>query len=784
MIEKVWQMADITIIGNAIVDVTVRPVTDDILKNSSTPVETIRIAYGGDALNEAVSLAHFGKAVELITNLGDDDAGRRVISHLKQNHVDTEKIIVRKDVETSVNIVLVEGSGERHFLTVPTGSQRKLCEEDIMGSLDAIGGIVSFASIFVSHALDIGALTRIFAKIKERGSVLCVDMTTPKHGERLEDMRELLQYVDYIFPNEKEISMLTGCQDPVQNARLLTEAGVGHGVIKCGAKGCVIADGECVRTIPAYPVERCVDTTGAGDSFVSAYLWALSEEWSDFDAACFAVAASSLTVEQIGGAAGTHSVEAAMERYETVKKRAASIGGAAGTHSAEAAMERYEIVKKGAVAMGAVTMTETAEIKNKERMEEVSERQAAFLQHGDDVLTDRHNPPIVLPDYDHCVLSTVSSILKYYQVQTPYTSLPALDQKLAETSYKNVVLLVLDGLGEYNLHTISPDGFLAAHEADCVTSVYPSTTTAALTTYYSGLPPYETGWIGWSQYFKEYGRALDMFSQRESYEHKPLADTKRDVIKECMNYDLICTRIEAASPHVEAYDLAPEYTRVRGGKQRYANDIDALMQEIRTLCSRQQDTFIIAYCDNPDGLFHANGTDAPVSQDFVLDAQRKIQALASELSEDTLLIVTADHGHKNTSITYEIMDYPEIWECLVMPPSLEARAVVFQVKEQMRGEFEARFQNAFGDDFMLMRTEEFLERHFLGYGKKHPKIDDFLGNYMALSVKSAAFRLGTWLGEPKKKRLSTHGGLTKEEMEVPVILIPGEGRKNDVADQA
>ena len=90
----------------------------------------------------------------------------------------------------------------------------------------------------------------------------------------------------------------------------------------------------------------------------------------------------------------------------------------------------------------------------------------------------------------------------------------------------------------------------------------------------------------------------------------------------------------------------------------------------------------------------------------------------------------------------------------------------------MREVFEERFNKIFGKEFWLMTKEEFLDKyHFLGFGEKHYKIDDFIGNYMALSVAGSIIRLETFLAEGKPVKKSTHCGLTKEEMEVPVIVV-------------
>lgn len=377
---------------------------------------------------------------------------------------------------------------------------------------------------------------------------------------------------------------------------------------------------------------------------------------------------------------------------------------------------------------------------------------------------------IIMPNYEHSILNTITSILKYYNVNTPYSSLEILDNKLNK-KYKNVILLILDGMGSHLLEKLSPDGYFNKNQIDCVTSVYPSTTTAALTTYYSGKPPYETGWIGWSQYFKEYGRTIDMFSHKESYLGQLPNYSRLNVFENIMSYSTIFDKIEESSRNVKAYEVTPLYSERRSNRTLTADNLDELIDHINILCQTPDEKFIMAYSDNPDGLLHKFGTTSLEVQSFILSAEEKIKKLYNELPKDSILIISADHGHKDVEKAYTLLDYPEIQECLIIPASIESRFIAFWVKENMKKEFEERFNKIFEDEFILLTKEEFLDKHFLGFGKKHPKIDDFLGNYVALSISTSMIRIESFLAEGKPIKKSTHCGLSKEEMEVPVIVI-------------
>ena len=279
------------------------------------------------------------------------------------------------------------------------------------------------------------------------------------------------------------------------------------------------------------------------------------------------------------------------------------------------------------------------------------------------------------------------------------------------------------------------------------------------------------GWIAWSQYFKEYGRSIDVLPNTDSYTGESYKNAKMDA-QDLIKYIPIYEQIENASANVKAYEINPSHCDSRSKRSINADTIDVLCDSIEAICKNTDKNFILAYNDNPDGLLHKYGCESSEVKEFVLDAEKKIENLYYKLQDvNTLLIISADHGHKDIEKVYEIMDMQDIQDCLIIPPSLEARCTVFWVKEEKKSEFEKIFKERFSEDYLLYTKAEFLGKDFLGIGNKHRKIDDFIGNYIAVSIKGASFKLGTFICKEKPEKKSTHCGLSSDEMEVPLIIV-------------
>ena len=296
---KVSKDLDVMIIGAAIVDLPLRPVSKEVFDVVSYPVDGIAMTIGGDALNESTIITRLGHKVALMSCIGVDVAGAFVLSHCERTGIDTKYIKQDPAIDTSINVGLVAADGERTFITNRQGSLWKFKYEDL--DMSALKGakILSFASIFNNPLFDNKALA------KEEGMIICADMVSPRLNEKLEDITEALSYVDYFFPNFEEASEMTGETDEAKVADKLYACGVKNVIMKIGKRGCYIrnADGAMIvdRT-QAYIASALRvplgSTVGAGDAMVGGMCVALAHGMDTPDILRSGVASSARWIAQ------------------------------------------------------------------------------------------------------------------------------------------------------------------------------------------------------------------------------------------------------------------------------------------------------------------------------------------------------------------------------------------------------------------------------------------------------------------------------------------------------
>lgn len=166
------------------------------------------------------------------------------------------------------------------------------------------------------------------------------------------------------------------------------------------------------------------------------------------------------------------------------------------------------------------------------------------------------------------------------------------------------------------------------------------------------------------------------------------------------------------------------------GDNKY-DDLDDMINIIRTECCKEGKKYIYAYDDEPDNTMHDLGPDSNEVKELIKARNYKVEKLCNEL-DDTIVIVVADHGHIKVDNIY-LKDYPKIINMLERTISLEQRAISFKIKDNMHQEFEKKFNEYFGKYFNLYTKKEIIESNLFGLGEENILFRSAIGDYIAIA---------------------------------------------------
>ena len=361
---------------------------------------------------------------------------------------------------------------------------------------------------------------------------------------------------------------------------------------------------------------------------------------------------------------------------------------------------------------------------------------------------------LVLPDYENCIANLPNSVLKKFGLETVGSSLPLADQYMVK-KYKNIVVLLLDGMGTHILEKhLEKDGFFRSHLKGTYKSTFLSTTVSATTSALSGLQPCEHSWLGWDCYYPQVDQNVTVFLNTIQGTETQVADY--NVPWTVTPYENVAARMNRQGK--TGYIVAPFI-------EPYPQSLEEICSKVKTLCDQPEEKYIYAYWNEPDGLLHRHGCDSDIVHNAMIEMEATVKDLFESL-DDTLLLITADHGHLDTEATI-ITDHPKIMDCLERMPSLEPRVLNLFVKEEQKECFETEFQKEFGEKFVLLTTEEALELNLWGTRIPHKEFRSMLGNYIAIATGNLS------IFNDEEVWLSMHGSLTPEEMLIPLIVLEG-----------
>ena len=287
------ELYDVAAIGNAIVDV-IAPATDAFLRDQAMDkgammlVDEVRSAAlyaamapgieasGGSAGNTIAGIASFGGRAAFLGKVADDQLGG-VFTHDMRAigaHFDTPPLVGGK--ATAVSMINVTPDGERTMSTF-LGASTEFTTEDIDPAVIEGAKIVYLEGyLFVAEPAR-----RAFAKAaglaRASGRMIAITLSdgfvVERHREALLGFLET--QVDLVFANDTEVMALFQTDD-FDTAVDQLRAKVKIAAVTRGAEGSVIAAAGETFAVPVFPVEKVVDTTGAGDQYAAGFMFGLA----------------------------------------------------------------------------------------------------------------------------------------------------------------------------------------------------------------------------------------------------------------------------------------------------------------------------------------------------------------------------------------------------------------------------------------------------------------------------------------------------------------------------
>ena len=290
---------DVLGIGNAIVDVIARTEEDFLLKQGmhkgtmalidEARAQAIYAAMGpaietsgGSAANTIVGLASLGSRSAFIGKVKDDELGRTFAHDIRAAGAAYTTPPASDGPSTARCYVLVTPDGERTMNTY-LGAAQDLHPADIDAELVAASAVLYLEGYLWDPKNAKDAFVKAAKIAHEAGRTValslsdafCVDRW---RAEFLQLMRS--RTVDLIFANEAELHSLYQTSD-FDSAVAALRPDVSTAVVTRSEKGCIVLGPDGIEAVPAFPVERVVDTTGAGDLFAAGFLSGLARGADD-----------------------------------------------------------------------------------------------------------------------------------------------------------------------------------------------------------------------------------------------------------------------------------------------------------------------------------------------------------------------------------------------------------------------------------------------------------------------------------------------------------------------
>ena len=341
---------------------------------------------------------------------------------------------------------------------------------------------------------------------------------------------------------------------------------------------------------------------------------------------------------------------------------------------------------------------------------------------------------------------------------------------------RHVVLLVVDGLGQAQLDS-GPAPALRASRRGTMTSVFPSTTASAVTTFLTGLAPVEhalTGWFMWLRELDSVVAPLPFTTRAGGTDLASLGVSPADVFIGPNVFERVRADCHAVQP-AELVDSSYSRAHTRGAAPRGFEGLDGLVDSILDIVGHaRRRTYVSAYWPVLDTLSHEFGASSVEARRHLAEIDLHFARLRTALAgSGTLLVVTADHGFVDIrpESRLDADSVPGLAPMLSQPLCGEPRLAYCYVRDERRGDFVERAVEGLAGAARVVDSASMIEDGWFGLADPHPRLRERVGDH-ALVMRDG-YAICDRVGDEKPvHHIGVHGGVSREEMQVPLVVVP------------
>ena len=292
----------VVVIGGANIDFKGRPY-EKLIRKTSNPGE-VNVNFGGVSRNIAHNLALLGVPVTLLSAVGDDEWGRKLLEETGKGGgkgragVQINNVIKSSKVQTGMYLVILNEKGEMNVAI----SDMQVLEEITVKYLKSKENIIKNSKIVVIDTNISERSIKYISEVCKREKIMLV--ADPVSVEKAKKLRKVIDKIDCITPNKEELASISGIKiendkDMVKGVKTLRDKGVKNIVLTLGKRGVYISTAgmgrEKGKFIPPHKVE-VIDVTGVGDALVAGLVYGIFKGDSLEIAVRYGLVAAAVTI--------------------------------------------------------------------------------------------------------------------------------------------------------------------------------------------------------------------------------------------------------------------------------------------------------------------------------------------------------------------------------------------------------------------------------------------------------------------------------------------------------